>query len=113
MSFALALSTRNTGVEIIIFDSGAYFCMNNFRSLIELNISLGVAWEASLIPTWKTILSGFFLKCGTTKKLISPLVAPGNVRTFIVFRLDIFNSLRPDKIGLPIIRVVPFFHGWF
>ena len=32
MSFALALSTRNTGVKIIIFDSGAYFCMKDFRS---------------------------------------------------------------------------------
>ena len=32
MSFALALSTRNTGVKIIIFDSGACFCMKDFRS---------------------------------------------------------------------------------
>ena len=39
MSFALALSTLNTGDEIIIFDSGAYFCLNDFRSLIALNIS--------------------------------------------------------------------------
>ena len=111
MSFALALSTRNTGVEIIIFDSGAYFYMNDFRPLIALNISLGVAWGTSLVPTWRTILSRFFLKCGTTKNLISPMVAPGNVRTFIVFRLDILNSLRPERIESPIIRVVPFFHG--
>ena len=98
MSFALALSTRKTGVEIIIFDSGAYFCMNDFRSLIALNISLGVVWDASLVPTSKTILSGFFLKSGILKNLISPMVATGNVRTFIVFRSDILNFLRPDRI---------------
>ena len=86
--------------------------MNDFRSLIALNISLGVAWGASLVPTWRTILSGFFLKCGIIKNLISPMVAPWNVRTFIVFRLDILNPLRPDRIESPIIRVVPFFHGW-
>ena len=113
MSFALALSTRNTGVEVILFDSGAYFCKNDFRSLIALNVSLGVAWGASLVPTWRTILSGFFLKCGIIKNLISLMVSPGTVRTFIVFRLEIFNSLRPDRIESPIIRVVPFFHGWF
>ena len=113
MSFALALSTRNTGVEIIIFDSGAYFCMNDFRSMIALNISLGVAWGASLVPIWRTILSGFFLKCGVTKNLISPVVALGNVRTFIAFHLDILNSLRSDRIESTIIRAVPFFHGWF
>ena len=87
--------------------------MNDFRSLIALNISLGVAWGASLVPTWRTILSGFFLKCGTTKNFISPMVAPGNVRTFIVFHLDILNSLKPDRIESLIIRVSHFFHGWF
>ena len=85
MSFTLALSTRSTGVEIIFSDSGAYFCMNDFRSLIALKISLGVAWGALLGPTWRTILSGFFLKCGIIKNLISLMVAPGNVRTFIIF----------------------------
>ena len=85
MSFTLALSTRSTGVEIIFSDSGAYFCMNDFRSLIALKISLGVAWGALLVPTWRTILSGFFLKCGIIKNLISLMVAPRNVRTFIIF----------------------------
>ena len=107
MSFTLALSTGSTGVEIIFFDSGAHFRMNDFRSLIALKISLGVAWGALLVPTWRTILSGFFLKCGITKNLISLMVAPGNVRTFINFCLDILNSLRPDRIELPIIQVVP------
>ena len=79
MSFELALSTRNTDVEIIIFDSGAYFYMNDFRSLIALNISLGVAWGASLVLMWRTILSGLFLKCCIVKNYISPMVAPGNV----------------------------------
>ena len=107
MSFTLALSTGSTGVEIIFFDSGAHFRMNDFRSLIALKISLGVAWGALLVPTWRTILSGFFLKCGITKNLISLMVAPGNVRTFINFCLDILNSMRPDRIELPIIQVVP------
>ena len=107
MLFTLALSTGSTGVEIIFFDSGAHFRMNDFRSLIALKISLGVAWGALLVPTWRTILSGFFLKCGITKNLISLMVAPGNVRTFINFCLDILNSLRPDRIELPIIQVVP------
>ena len=87
--------------------------MNDFRSMIALNISLGVAWGASLVPIWRTILSGFFLKCGITKNLISPVVALGNVRTFIAFHLDILNSLRSDRIESTIIRAVPFFHGWF
>ena len=103
----------NTGVELIIFDSGAYFCLNDFRFLIALNISLGVAWGASLVPTRRTILSGFFFKCGIIKNFISPMAAPGNVRTFIVFRLDILSSLGPDRIESPTIRVVPFFHRWF
>ena len=107
MSFTLALSTGSTGAEIIFFDSGAHFRMNDFRSLIALKISLGVAWGALLVPTWRTILSGFFLKCGITKNLISLMVAPGNVRTFINFCLDILNSMRPDRIELPIIQVVP------
>ena len=113
MSFALALSTRNTGVVIIIFDSGAWFYMNDFRSLIALNISLDVAWGASLVPTWRTILSGLFLKCGIIKNFVSPMVAPGNVRIFMVFCFDILYPLRPDRSESPIIRVAPFFHEWF
>ena len=103
------LSTPNTGMEIIIFDSGAYFCVNDFRSLIALNTSLGVAW-GTLVPMGRTILSGLFLKCGITKNFISPMVAPGNVRILMVFRFDILHSLRPDRIESPVIKVVPFFH---
>ena len=87
--------------------------MKDFRSLIALSISFSVAWGASLVPTWGTILSGFFLKCGIIKNFISPMVAPGNVQTFIVFYLDILNSLKPDRIESLIIRVSPFFRGWF
>ena len=39
--------------------------------MIVLNISWGVAWGASLVRTWRTILSWFL------KKIISPMVAPG------------------------------------
>ena len=104
------LSTPNTGLEIIIFDSGAYFCRNDFTSLTALNTSLGVAWGTSLVPMGRTILSGLFLKCGIIKNFVSPMVAPGNVRIFMVFRFDILQSLRPDRIESPIIKVVPFFH---
>ena len=87
--------------------------MKDFRSLIALSISFSVAWGTSLVPTWGTILSEFFLKSGIIKNFISPMVAPGNVRTFIGFHLDILNSLKPDRIESLIIRVSHFFHGWF
>ena len=87
--------------------------MDDSRSLIALNSSLSVTWGASLGPMWRTFLSGLFLKCGIIKNFMSPMVAPGNVRTFMLFRFDILYSLRPDKIKSPIIRVVPFFHEWF
>ena len=37
------------------------------------------------------------------------MVAPGKVRTLIVFLLDILYSRKPDKIESRIIKVVPFF----
>ena len=113
MLFALPLSTRITGGDIIIFDSEACFCMKDFRSLIALNISLGAACGASLASTWRTILPGLSLKFGIIKNFISQMVAPGNVRIFMLFRFAILYSLRPSKIESPIIRVVPFFREWF
>ena len=107
------LSTPNTGLEIIIFDSGAYFCMNDFTSLTALNTSLGVACGTSLVPVGRTFLSGLFLKCSIIKNfniIISAMVVSGNVRIFMDFRFDILHSLRPDRIESPIIKVVPFFH---
>ena len=83
--------------------------MNDLRSLIALNISLGVAWGASLVSTLRTILSGLFLKWDIIKNFISPMIAPGNVRIFMVFRFDILYSLTPNRIESPIIRVIPFF----
>ena len=80
--------------------------------MIALNISLGVVWGTSLVPTWRTILSGLFLSCGIIKNFISPMVAPGNVGIFMVFHFDILNSLRPDRIESPIIRIVLFFCEW-
>ena len=47
------------------------------------------------------------------------MVAPGKVRTLIVFLLDILYSRKPDKMESPIIKVVLFFqvscigHSWF
>ena len=41
--------------------------MDDSSSLIALNSSLSVTWGASLVPTWRTILSGLFLKCGIIK----------------------------------------------
>ena len=64
-------------------------------------------------------LSCFFLQQGYSKKLLWFMVAPGKVRTLIVFLLDILYSRKPDKMESPIIKVVLFFqvscigHSWF
>ena len=113
MSFALALSTPITGVEITIFDPGTYFCKNDFRSLIALNISWGVAWGASLVQTWKTVLSGYVLECGVIKNFISAMVALGRVRILKIFCCEILYSLRPGTTESPITKVARFFDEWF
>ena len=66
---------------------------------------------ALLVPTWMIMLSGFFLRCGTTKNFISWIVAPGKVLNFINLLCDIFDSSRPDNIESSTVRVVPFFHA--
>ena len=73
------------------------------------NISSGVKWGASFVPTWVITLSGFYFSRGTAKNFMYFMVAPGKVPTLIIFILDILYSHKPDKIESPIIKVVPFF----
>ena len=85
--------------------------MKFLRLCISWNISYELEWGALLVPTWLIMLSGFFLRCGTTKNLISSIVVPGKVLTLINLFCDIFDSLRPDNIESPTMRVVSFFHA--
>ena len=67
--FASPLSIRITGVDRIKFDSGAYFCLNDFRSLTALNVSRAAASNVLIVPTWRTNLSTFFLKKSSYRQL--------------------------------------------
>lgn len=82
--FASPFSIRITGVNRIKFDSGAYFCLNDFRSLTALNISRAAASNVLVVPTWRTNLSRFFFL-----KIFLSSIAPWNFRIFIDCRLDI------------------------
>ena len=46
-----------------------------------------------------------------TKNLMSWIVAPGKILTFINFFCDIFDSLRSNNMELATMRVVPFFYA--
>ena len=83
----LALSTRISGDEIIVFAGGTIFCIKRRSSFM---ISSGVKW-------------GAFFSRGTAKNSMSSMVAAGEVRTLIVFLLDILYSRKPDEIESPFI----------
>ena len=65
---------------------------------------------ALLVPIWVIMLSGFFLRCSTTKSLIFWTVALGKVLTFINIFCDIFESLKRYNMESTTMKVVPFFH---
>ena len=50
-----ALSACITGDEINTFADGIIFCIKRRSSFIFSNISSGVKWRASLVPTWISI----------------------------------------------------------
>ena len=71
ISFAFALSTRSTGVEMVILVDGKYFKMKFLRFCISWNISYGLKRGALLVPTWMIMLSDFSLRSGTTKNILN------------------------------------------
>ena len=110
-SFALALSTRGTGVKMVILADSKSFKMKFLRLCISWNISYKLEWGALLVPTWM-MLSCVFLRCDTTKNFITWIVAPGKVLTFINLFCDIFDFLRPDNMELVTMRVGSFHSCW-
>ena len=97
-----------TDIVRISFINSQHRRGNNYLWFRVINISWGVAWGKSLVRTWRTILSGLFLKCGIIKNFISSMVATGNIRIFMVFCFDILYSLRPDKIESLLTRFAHF-----
>lgn len=54
-------------------------------------VSLGT-WEfKSFVPTWRTTLSGLFLRTGLTKYSVSSVVAPGKDLTNILLLLEMLQ----------------------
>ena len=100
-----ALSTRKTGDKMIIFADGTIFCIKRRSFFMFLNISSGVKWGASLVPTWWTItLSGFFFSRGTAKSVKSFTVAPGKVLTLINFFSTFYILVSLLKLNHPLLR---------
>ena len=66
INFLLLMSEFNYG-NIIIFAGDTIFCIKRRSSFVFLNISYGMKWGASLVPTWTITSSGFFFSRGTAK----------------------------------------------